>query len=225
MSQCSEKLLADLSQVAALLLWELGAIRINLEEPFRLVSGSLSPIYINCRLVISNPNFMHFFSSSARILCERNSIHADLVAGGETAGIPFAGFFAQSVNLPMTYVRKAAKDHGISSRIEGTLRKGAKVLLIEDLITDAGSKMSFIEAILAAGGVVRDVLVLFDRQQGGSDALSGQGIRLHSITNLDTALRVAKEARLISDSLLTSVHEYIRSPIEWQESISRRIGS
>ena len=214
-AKIAEKVLPRMSEMVSLLLWDIGAVKVNIDEPFKLVSGNYSPIYINCRLAISNPTLMSLFTASSQIICEHKDIHIDVVAGGETAGIPFAAYVAQSLSLPMIYVRKARKGHGIASLIEGHITKSSNVLLVEDLITDAGSKLHFINAIRAADGLVKNVLVLFDREQGGREALRAQDIQLYSVTDLKTALDIAKEANLLPDSHLQSVKEYLKDVRLW----------
>lgn len=210
-----EQILQGIRRVVSLQLWQLGAIKVNLTEPFQLVSGNYSPIYINCRQLISSPAFVDLFSAAARIVCDCRNIGFDVVAGGETAGIPFAAFLARSFGKPMVYVRKATKDHGISSRIEGTLEPGNRVLLAEDLITDAGSKLSFIEAIREVQATVHDVLVVFDRLQGGKEALAQENIQLHAITDMNIALEVGQAAGRMSSADLASIRGYLREPRDW----------
>jgi len=202
-------------RVAALQLWQLGAIRVSPAEPFRLASGNYSPIYINCRQLISAPAFADLFAAGARIICQRHDLRFDVIAGGETAGIPFAAFLARSFGCPMAYVRKAAKSHGIASRIEGMLEAGSRVLLVEDLITDAGSKLSFIDAISDSGSTVAGVLVAFDRLQGGREALGRLGIPLHAITDIDAALAVAQDADLLADEALGQIRQYLDDAAAW----------
>ena len=218
--QIAEKVLPRMREIAALLLWDIGAVKVNIDEPFKLVSGNYSPIYINCRLAISNKTLMQFFVASAQTIREHRRIQVDVVAGGETAGIPFAAYVAQSLSLPMIYVRKARKGHGIASLIEGHIPKNSEVLLVEDLITDAGSKLHFIEAVRAAGGVVKNVLVLFDRGQGGGKILEEQGIKLHAVTDMGTALTVAKYSGLLSEMNLKSVSEYLKDMRAWHRKHS-----
>ena len=205
----AEQVELGVRRVVALQLWQLGAVKVNLKEPFKLVSGNYSPIYINCRQLISAPAFADLFAAAARVICEQRGIAFDVVAGGETAGIPFAAFVARSFGRPMIYVRKETKAHGIASRIEGLLPPTANVLLVEDLITDAGSKLSFIDAIRQAGGVVKDVLVVFDRLQGGKNALGEQGIRLHAVTDMEMALSVAETDALRSRLMISILCEPI----------------
>ena len=217
MSDKSDNVLASMQRLVALHLWELGAVKINLETPFKLVSGNYSPIYVNCRQVISSVVFADLFSAATRLICINRKIQYDLLAGGETAGIPLAAFLSRSFGAPMVYVRKEAKEHGIASRVEGGTVDGRKVLLIEDLITDAGSKIVFANAIRKAGGTVADVIVIFDRLQGGEETLRKNGMRLHSITNMDVALQEARAVGWISSTQLEAVKEYLSSPRKWHQ--------
>jgi len=215
--QITEWIEKNISNTISLLLWENGAIKINIEQPFKLASGNYSPIYINCRQVISDPAFMHLFTGFVHSVCKRSGLKIDMIAGGETAGIPFGAYVAQSMSLPFVYVRKAKKGHGIANLIEGGDVSGKRVLLVEDLITDAGSKLHFIEALKAGNGIAENVLVLFDRNQGGREALAALGIKLHALTDLDTALDVAGQMNLLSGEDLKSVENYLEHPAEWHE--------
>ena len=216
-TKIGEKVLDSVQRVIALQLWQLGAIKINVDEPFKLVSGNYSPIYINCIQLISSPAFLDLFTGATRIVFEHRAIRFDVVAGGETAGIAFAAYVARGFGKPMIYVRKETKEHGISSRIEGDLPQGARVLLVEDLITDAGSKISFIEAIRGMEASVNDVLVVFDRLQGGKEALADEDVALHSLTDIEAALEVAEEIELISLNRLSAVKQYLLSPAKWHD--------
>ena len=133
-----DPILARLREAIALYLWELEAVRVQPDEPFRLASGNHSPIYVNCRRVISEPGFMQLFRAAGLLICQRRDIAVDVVAGGETAGIPFAAYLAQALAAPMVYVRKRAKGYGMAGRVEGEAPAGSRVLLVEDLITDGG---------------------------------------------------------------------------------------
>jgi orotate phosphoribosyltransferase len=215
MPSLADEIVSTTRRLVALQLWQLGAIKVNLDEPFRLVSGNYSPIYINCRLLISFPAFADLFAAATRLIVEHRQVKFDVVAGGETAGIPFAAFVARAFGLPMMYVRKELKGHGLPSRVEGSLQPQARVILVEDLITDAGSKISFVQGIRNAGGVVGDVLVVFDRLQGGRDALEQEGVRLHAMTDMEMALSEAEVAGLLSREELDSVRSYLVDPKAW----------
>ena len=217
MTDLTKQILDSVRRASALQLWQLGGVKVNLGEPFKLTSGNYSPIYLNCRKLISSAAFADLFAAAARMICEAGGVRFDIVAGGETAGIPFAAFLARTFGKPMIYVRKAAKEHGVLSLIEGVLAEKARVLLVEDLITDAGSKLHFISGITDTGGIVEDVLVFFDRQQGGREALKVRGIRLHSITDMSMVLEVAEAEQILSSDEFKTVREYLRSPADWHE--------
>ncbi|MCG8462059.1 MAG: orotate phosphoribosyltransferase, partial [Holophagales bacterium] len=154
--QLTGPLLSRLRQAIALLMWERGAIKVSSESPFLLASGNHSPIYVDCRRVISDPSFLRFFSATAVLILERRGAQHDVIAGGETAGIPYGSALAISLGMPLVYVRKKPKSYGTASRVEGSFAAGSRVLLVEDLITDGGSKLGFLEAIEEAEGKVTD---------------------------------------------------------------------
>jgi orotate phosphoribosyltransferase len=207
----------DIHRLVANYLWQINAVRISIEQPFKLTSGNYSPIYLNCRLLISSVAFMNIFTAASKQLLEHHAVQFETIAGGETAGIPFAAFLAYAFNKPMIYVRKAAKEHGLGSRLEGILKPESQVLLVEDLITDAGSKLNFIQGIREGGGEVKDVLVVFDRLQGGKEALRAEGIELHALTDIEVTLSLATEEGLCTNEIIQSVRQYLDSPKDWHK--------
>lgn len=204
-----------LCEAVALRLWDLGAVKVQDADPFRLASGNYSPIYVNCRRAISDPTLMQLFVTAARLLCERRGVRFDVVAGGETAGIPFAAFLASALGLPMVYVRKKPKGYGLASQVEGHLEPGQRVLLVEDLITDGGSKLGFVDALEACQTTVTDALVLFDRQQGGEKILARRGITLHAAADRRTTLAVGLAEGHLDQEALESVEQYFEDPAAW----------
>jgi orotate phosphoribosyltransferase len=214
-NKLKELSLERLRDAIAIWLWDNGAVKLNADNPFQLASGNHSPIYINCRQVLSDVSFMSLFSASARIILQIENVRSDVIAGGETAGIPLGAYIANDFSLPMMYVRKMKKGYGLANLVEGGDPSGKRVLLIEDLITDGGSKVSFIESIRAAGGVIEEALVLFDRQQGGENLLKGLGVRLHSILDLHSTIEVAKVHKIMSDQEFSSLNNYLSDPEIW----------
>lgn len=214
----TDAVLLRLRQALALMIWEMEAVRVRPDEPFRLASGNFSPIYVNGRRVISDPAFMELFCACSRLLLERRGVEFDALAGGETAGIPFASVLAASLGRPMVYVRKKPKGYGMGSQIEGHLEKGQRVLLVEDLITDGGSKKTFIDALELADFAVDDCLVFFDRQQGGSRTMDGWGVRLHALADRDTTLTVGVEAGFLHADARASVDDYFADPRAWHQA-------
>ena len=207
-----------IKNIVAELLWETQAIKISVDEPFKLVSGNYSPIYINCRSLISNPVAMDLITASIHWWCVHHKIDFDVLAGGETAGIPFTAYVAQKLSKPMVYVRKKPKGHGMDSSVEGSLEKGQKVLLIEDLITDGGSKESFISGLRNDGAVVTDCMVIFDREQGGEAFLKDLGVNLHALCTMSSAIQSGIDTKIISDKHEIEIQEYISNPKKWHSS-------
>jgi orotate phosphoribosyltransferase len=202
-------------RIVAGLLWEVGAIHISPGEPFQLVSGNFSPLYIDCRLLISYPPARDLVTSIAHRLCSGTRLDTDYIAGGETAGIPYAAWLAERMGKPLIYVRKKPKAHGRGDQIEGYLKPGSTVLLYEDLVTDGKSKLSFARGIRAAQAVVTDCLTVFDRQQGGAEQLAAESLALHSMTDLETALGYGVEKRYLTAVDLDSIRNYLCDPRSW----------
>ena len=143
---------------AAELLLSIGAVHFCPDDPFTLASGKPSPVYVDCRKIISFPDARSEIVGmmvSMVIEAEERSFPISNIAGGETAGIPFAALVADRMGLPMTYVRKKPKGYGRNARIEGAMASGDNVLLVEDLATDGGSKLKFADAIRETGAECR----------------------------------------------------------------------
>ena len=142
-----------IARSVARMLLEIEAVLFRADDPFTLTSGMKSPVYIDCRKIIAFPRMRAQMMDYGRtvIMNDIGYESLDAVAGGETAGIPFAAWLAERTGLPMHYVRKKPKGFGRDARIEGDIRDGQRVLLVEDLATDGGSKLSFVEAIRTAG--------------------------------------------------------------------------
>ena len=134
------------------------------DEPFTFTSGLRSPVYIDCRRLISFPRARRKADGYGRRLIERHTgfESLDAIAGGETAGIPFAAWIADRLSLPMLYVRKQPKGFGRNAQIEGELNEGARILLVEDLASEGTSKLNFVRAIRQAGGVIDHAFVIFN---------------------------------------------------------------
>lgn len=153
-----------ISQHAAEILLNIGAINFNTKKPFKLTSGKLSPVYCDCRKIISFPRERtKLINYAINLLKEKtyfDSLHN--IAGGETAGIPFAAFISHKLKLPMTYIRKKSKEFGRKEQIEGVVKNKQKIILVEDLITDGRSKWGFIESLIKKKANVKAVLVIFN---------------------------------------------------------------
>lgn len=211
-------MIEEIKKIASMILWEAKAIQISEKEPFSLTSGNMSPIYIDCRLLISYPVYRDMITAFAGWFYMSEKLNADYIAGGETAGIPYGVLLADKLGLPFIYIRKKPKGHGLAAQIEGYIEQGKTVLLYEDLITDGRSKVNFINGVRKAECSVEACLVVFDRLQGGKETLTKEGVTLHSMTDLDTALKIGMETGILTKEELNSVNEYLSDPKKWHEA-------
>lgn len=208
-----------MAHMTAKMLLEIKAINFRPEEPYRFTSGWASPVYIDCRKIISYPRvratLMDFGASL--ILRDIGFESIDTIAGGETAGIPFAAWLSERLSLPMQYVRKKPKGFGRDAQIEGDLPEGAKILLVEDLTTDGGSKIKFCEALRTAGAIVSDTFVVFhyDIFPDTRDKLGQVGLNLHALATWWDVLEVCKQGKYFDTKTLDIIEEFLHSPIEW----------
>ncbi len=186
-------------------LFETGCIRFG---QFTLASGATSPIYIDLRRLVSFPDL---FSQAAEAYAERSrAIQYDLLSGVPYAALPISAVAALRLHKGMIYPRKEAKTHGTGQSIEGVFTQGQVALLYEDVITSGGSILAAAGVLRAAGLIVRDVVVLVNRSQGGREALAADGITLHAILTMDEILDVLEKKQLVAADLLQQVKSYIK---------------
>ena len=206
------------AETAADILLEIQAIHIRPEEPFTFTSGRLSPVYVDCRKIISFPRARRRLMAMGvdQLTTLAGAEAFDMVAGGETAGIPFAAWMADALDLPMLYIRKKPKGFGRNARIEGEVRDGARVLLVEDLATDGGSKISFIDAIREAGMAVAHCFVVFHYGvfPQSVTTLKEKGVDLHGLCTWWDVLSVA-ERHGYTAGQLAEVRAFLANPEDW----------
>ena len=174
---------------------------------FTLASGIKSPIYVNLRVVPSYPESFATVTSELSKFVKK--IKPDVVAGAETAGIPLAAAISLKTKIPMIYVRKRPKGYGMNQLIEGDLKQNQKVVLVDDMATNAFSKLAFIEGIRQAGGIVNDVVIVLDREQGGTEALAKENVKLHSLITLKELLNYMNINNMIEDSKYNETLNYL----------------
>ncbi|WP_363348519.1 orotate phosphoribosyltransferase [Methylocystis echinoides] len=207
------------AQETAKALIEVQAVLVNTEKPFITTAGWASPVYIDMRKIISYPRLRRRLVDFATRAIERDIGYEslDVVAGGETAGIPFAAWISDSLMLPMQYVRKKPKGFGRNARIEGDLHENGRALLVEDLATDGGSKKDFVQALRDAGQRCDHVFVFFfyDIFAGAREDLEKLGVSLHSLATWRDVLAVGRAHRYFPEAALNEVEAFISDPVAW----------
>jgi orotate phosphoribosyltransferase len=208
-----------IAEQSARILLEIKAVSFNSREPFTWTSGRKAPTYVDCRKVISFPRartaLLDF--AVATVIRDIGYEALDCVAGGETAGIPYADWLSDRLGLPMQYVRKQPKGFGRNAQIEGVLKEGDRTLLVEDLATDGGSKLKFVEALRNAGAVVTDTFVIFHYGifPKSVTSLAEIGVKLHALTTWRDVLNVARKGSYFDAETLDQVERFIDDPDGW----------
>ena len=210
-----------LEQSIARDLLSIGAVFLRPEQPFTWASGIHSPIYCDNRLILSAPAVRDRVEAGLASLVRTHYPDCQLLMGTSTAGIAHAALAAQILDLPMGYVRGENKSHGRTNRIEGKLEPGAKTVVVEDLISTAGSAVETVEALREAGAEVLGIVSIFTYgMQRGLDRLAAAGTTNHSLSNLDALLEVAVEARYIAPEWKDRIRRFRDNPADesWLKS-------
>ncbi|WP_153769948.1 orotate phosphoribosyltransferase [Labrenzia sp. CE80] len=210
---------AHISELTAKMLLEIDAVHFRTDKPYMFTSGLASPVYIDCRKLISYPRIRNTLMDFAAgvVMQDIGFEQIDSVTGGETAGIPFAAWLADKLNLPMHYVRKKPKGFGRDAQIEGNSIDGKRVLLVEDLTTDGGSKIKFCEAIRKAGAEITDTIVVFyyDIFPDALENLEEIGLNLHYLATWRDVLAVCKKQNYFDPETLEQVESFLNDPLAW----------
>ncbi|MDP6257666.1 MAG: orotate phosphoribosyltransferase [Rhodospirillales bacterium] len=203
----------------AKMLLDIKAVKFRPKEPYILTAGWASPVYIDCRWVIS---FLEerrkIIGLGADLLRASIDVKAlDLVAGGETAGIPYGAWLSEALDKPMLYIRKKPKGFARNAQIEGDMPAGSHVLLVEDLATDGGSKIMFIEALRAGDATVTDIFVVFyySAFPGAEETMKKAGVNLHYLANWWDVLAQAEAGNYFSSDDLQGVQDFLADPLGW----------
>lgn len=196
-------------------LLQIKAVKLDPNEPFTWASGMLSPIYCDNRVALSHPAVRSFMKTC---LVERSAAFPEfnVVAGVATAGIPHGTLLADALEKSFIYVRSSAKDHGRRNLIEGELPKGAKVLVVEDLISTGGSSLQAVESLRDAGAQVVGVLAIF--QYGfpkAAQAFAAKNVLLHTLSDYETLVQEAVAAGYVSPNDLETLQQWRQNPDGW----------
>ncbi len=210
------------ARTIANILLETKAVNFRPEQPYTLTAGWASPVYIDCRWLISFPRARRTITLLAREEIEQTVgyEHLDAVAGGETAGIPYAAWISDALMLPMQYVRKKAKGFGRMAQIEGNLDEGSNVLLVEDLATDGGSKLAFVKALRDAGAKCSHTFVVFfyDAFPGALNSLDKEGVSLLYLCTWADVIETAEEGGYFDADKISGVRDFLKDPIGWSQA-------
>ena len=209
----------DAAETTARILLETEAVLFRPDDPFTFTSGRLSPVYIDCRRLISFPRARRkLMDMGATLIEQRVGFESlDAIAGGETAGIPFAAWIADRLSLPMLYVRKQAKGFGRNAQIEGELRDAARVLLVEDLASEGTSKLNFVRAIRQAGGEIGHTFVIFNYGifPHTETSLAAEGITLHALATWWDVAATAEKLGRFEAGQYDKIKSFLEDPETW----------
>jgi len=216
---------ADKTTIAretARMLIEVEAVRFSAGEPFIFTSGWASPVYIDCRRLISFPRVRQTLVDFAITTLYREVGYEafDAVAGGETAGIPFAAWVSDRLMMPMQYVRKKPKGFGRNAQIEGDIKPGQRILLVEDLTTDGRSKVNFVNALRTAGAECEHCFVFFyyDIFAEAAGIIEEAGLKLHRLATWWDVLAQVKEMGTFPPEQVAEIESFLNNPHAWSKA-------
>ena len=202
-----------MDKLIALDLLKIGAVFLRPDEPFTWASGIKSPIYCDNRLTLTAPEVRDDVENGLAALIRREYPNVQVLMGTSTAGIAHAAIVGHLMNLPMGYVRSSVKDHGRGNRIEGRLEPGQKAVVVEDLISTAGSCIEVVEALREAGAEVLGIASIFTYgMQKGLDRLAAANVKNVSLTNLDAVAEVAAREGYIQPEDVTRLKKFRDNP-------------
>ncbi|MBQ2796744.1 MAG: orotate phosphoribosyltransferase [Tidjanibacter sp.] len=189
------------------------AVFLSPDKPFTWASGIKSPIYCDNRLILTAPAARKVVENAIAQTVKEKFPEAEVLMGTSTAGIAHAAIAADILDMPMGYVRGSAKDHGRGNRIEGRLEKGAKVVVIEDLISTGGSCIDVVEALREAGAEVLGVVSIFTYgMKKGVERLAAANVVNYSLSNFDTLVGVAVEKGYIAAEDEARLKQFMANP-------------
>lgn len=203
------------SEKAAKILLNIKAISFNPKKPFKYSSGILSPVYTDCRLLMSHPKERIIIRNLYAETIQSTG-KFDVIAGTATAGIPHAAWIADKLKLPMIYVRGNTKDHGKGNQIEGILYKKQKVAVIEDLISTGESSAETVLAIRKGGARCSYIFsIITYRMKKALDNFKSDNIDLISLTDFPTLVRVAEKVGYIKPKDKNTILQWTKDPASW----------
>ena len=210
----------NFQDIVAKILIDIESIKFSFDKNFTLTSGYKSPVYVDCRKIISFVKERNTILDFAKEYFKENNLEFDILAGGETAGIPYAALLSEKLQKKMIYVRKKSKGFGKNQQIEGYYTKGQKAILIEDLATDGKSKVIFVEALRNSGLEVSDIFVVFyyDIFDINKTPLGHMNIKIHSLCTWKNIINVISDNKLFSDKEINNLKVFLENPEVWRKN-------
>ena len=204
-------------QVAKILI-DIKSVKFSFNNPFVLTSGHKSPVYVDCRKIISFRNERNIILNYAEQYFKEKKLNFEILAGGETAGIPYAAFLAERLQKKMIYVRKQPKGFGKNQQIEGDFVEGEKAILIEDLATDGGSKVIFVEVMRKSHLKISDIFVIFyyDIFDLAKTTFESLDVKIHSLCTWNNIINVLTNQEIISKKDIENLKIFLNDPKKWR---------
>jgi orotate phosphoribosyltransferase len=203
-------------------LLSIGAVRLSPQEPFTWTSGIKSPIYCDNRMIYSHPEARTFVAQALASRVKALHVRPDVIAGTATAAIGWAALVADRLDLPFVYVRGKAKEHGAKKRIEGDLKPGRQVAVVEDLISTGGSSISTADALREEGkAVVTDIVSIFSYEfPTAIESSHGSSLQLHPLTTITSLVKVAMEQGRITQQDAKMIGAFVADPQMWGRTLN-----
>ena len=211
----------ELAILVAKNLLKIKAVYLKPNDPFTWASGIKSPIYCDNRLTLSYPDVRKTVEQGLADTIKKYYPDVEVIEGTSTAGIAHAAMVAEILGLPMGYVRGGAKDHGRGNQIEGIVPEGKKVVVVEDLISTAGSSLEVVDVLKEAGANVLGIVSIFTYGlKKGIERLAAANCENHSLSNFETLVNVAAQEKYISESDIKKVLKFQSNPSDpsWMEA-------
>jgi orotate phosphoribosyltransferase len=208
------------AQETAELLLQINAIKLNSKNPFTWASGWKSPIYCDNRIILSFPPVRNFIKDAFVKHIEEKFGKPDVIAGVATGAIGIGILVAATMNLPFVYVRPEPKKHGRQNQVEGFLQKGQKVVVIEDLISTAGSSMLAIEALKNEGAIVKGMAAIFSYGfPQAIEKLQAENLEYYTLSDYSNLINKAVEKKYVTEEEQEILQSWSKNPSEWNIEI------
>ncbi len=205
----------DNSKKVAEILLDIGAVLFSRNKPFKFDSGILSPVYVDLRLLLSYPKERTYIVNQLVNKVQEIGL-PDIVAGVAISGIPHAAWISGKLNLPMVFIREKPKDHGRGKQVEGVLKRGQKVLIVEELVSTAGSSVVAIDAARQLGAKVSDQVAIFTHNlKKAKENFKGARVNFHYLTSTIEVAQIAREKGFLKVEQVDLIEKWIEDPEHW----------